>query len=272
MFYTVRKEKMKHKINILIIILVTIGIMGLVFLSFSPYYEPATRQYSFYVNNKVDDTIRIAFIGDSWAFLHKRHNCQIANTISSRTGKPACIRSVGVNGMTSKEIYYSIFNNDSVRNVINWGPNFCIISAGINDTDLKLGEKFYITNMQLILQFMADNDIIPIVMEIPHYDIEYSFDRRYKRQKLFRIISMIITCSRINCIDSYREAFLQFIKSNEKKYNMHYLLSSKWNPDGYKDPRNIYTSDMMHINEHGYLILDSCIIEEILNSLRKPLH
>lgn len=259
--------KNKNKYRIMIGSLIIITLVCILHLYICPYFEPAVHQNGFHVIHKTDDTIRIAFIGDSWAYLHKRHLCKIPNNIHNKNGKPVSIRSVGISGMTSKEVYYSIFYNDSVRSIIDWGPNFCIISAGINDTDLKMGKTYYKKNMQLILEFMKENNIVPIVLEIPHYDIRLSFNRRYKRQKILRLVSMLITCSEMNCIDSYRDAFEQLIKNNEVDCNLHYLKCNRWNSDGYQDTRCIYTVDNMHINEKGYQLLDSCLTEEILKSL-----
>lgn len=81
-------------------------------------------------------------------------------------------------------------------------------------------------------------------------------------QKISRLLSMVITGSGMNCIDSYREAFEQLAENTEDP--LVYIRCSQWNPEGYQDARGIYTADMMHINDMGYMLLDSCITKEIM--------
>ena len=42
-----------------------------------PYYSPAIKQSGLTVMQRDDDTIRIAYIGDSWADGHKEVKCVI---------------------------------------------------------------------------------------------------------------------------------------------------------------------------------------------------
>lgn len=229
---------------------------------YNEMYLPAEKCDFFSIQKKNDDILRIAFIGDSWAYLHSLHQCNIDSLVNKKIDKQVQVRSAGISGLTSKEIYKSIFNDSLINSLFKWGPDYCIIMAGINDTDLKLGVSYYKKNMQLIIDFLIDNDIIPIVLEIPHYDIEYSFERRYKRQKLQRLLSMILTCSGIDCIDEYRAALLEILNDNSGK--IIYIEEKKWCPGGYLVSSNLYCEDMMHINEKGYQVLDTCIASHII--------
>lgn len=260
---------MKKISKYILCILVMFVILLIITIHFS-IYSAATKETSFLISTKMaSDTIKIAYIGDSWAYLHKTHNCIIDTVISSRKHLHVQMRSVGVNGMTSKEIYQAIFNNDSIHNLLKWRPNYCIISAGINDTDLKVGKNNYQKNMKLITEFMLENNITPIIIQIPHYDINFSFKRRRNWKKVQRLLPMIITGSDMDCIDSYRTEFEKTLHMYNDK--IIYIKENEWNPKGYLDPRLLYTNDKMHLNEKGYCILDSCIANHICNHISKKL-
>ena len=232
-----------------------------------PYYSAAEPFKPFHISPQKDDTIRISIIGDSWALLHTLHNCKIDSIIKKSINRNAQSYSKGISGLTSKEIYESIFYKDSIRSLIERGPQYCVVFAGINDTDLKMGKYFFRNNMKLIIDFLINNDVTPIIIEIPHYNIKYSYERRYKRQKLLRLISMIVTGSEMDCIDSYNKTLYDLISDHYQRSTI-YIRNEDWNPKGYQDPRNIYTSDLMHITEIGYNILDSCIATFIINNNR----
>jgi lysophospholipase L1-like esterase len=97
--------------------------------------------------------------------------CNIDTLVSNTTWCPVVVRTAGISGLTSKYLYYCIFRDDSIRDVIEWGPDFCFVVAGINDSDRKMGTSFYKENMRLILDLLLEKHITPIVLEIPTYDI-----------------------------------------------------------------------------------------------------
>lgn len=126
-------------------------------------------------------------------------------------GRPVVVKTAGISGLTSKDIYYCIFRNDSIRRVIEWGPDFCFVVAGINDTDRKMGKGYYKENMQLIIEFLLENHITPIILEIPSYDILFSYKRRPRYVKLQYLASMIVTWSKMDCIEDYRKAYYELL-------------------------------------------------------------
>ena len=56
-----------------------------------PYFTPAEKQNGFSVMSHQDDTIRIAYIGDSWADRHKNVNCDIGSFVGDATGHPVVV-------------------------------------------------------------------------------------------------------------------------------------------------------------------------------------
>lgn len=214
-----------------------------------------------------DDTIRIAYIGDSWAYEHQSIKSILDSIITINTGKPVLIQHAGLGGITSKDIYYNMFLNKNFRNVIEWRPDFCFISAGINDTNKKLGRKFYKENIRLIIKLLLNLDITPIILEIPYYDIIYTFKQMNLVTKLRSIRSMVVTRSSLDCINEYTEALDELIKVHHWTQKVIIIRRKCWNPKGYDGEKDIYTSDRMHINQIGYHKLDSCIATEIAKHL-----
>ena len=235
-----------------------------------PYFTPAIKQYGLSVEEHVDDTIRIAYIGDSWADRHKYEKCIIDSFVAFKTGKSVVVKTAGTSGLTSKNIYYSIFRDDSVRRVIEWGPNFCFVAAGINDSDRKIGKNYYKENMRLIIDLLLENNIVPIILEIPSYDIRFSFKRRSRLIKLQYLSAMLFSWSKMDCILDYRDAYVDLLREkgwNKKVITVNY---DDWNPDGYNDARGLYDGGLMHLNSKGYLVLDTCISQKIIDYLNGP--
>ena len=241
--------------------------IGIIIINNSPYFSPAEKQGGITVMQHDDDTIRVAYIGDSWADGHKKVKCVIDSLVYFAIGRPVVVKTAGISGLTSKNIYYGIFRNDSIRRVIEWGPDFCFVVGGINDTDRKMGKGYYKENMRLIIDFLLENHITPIILEIPSYDILFSYKRRSRQVKLQYLASMFITWSKMDCIEDYRRAYKDLL--DEQGWNDQVITISykDWNPDGYKDKRGLYDGGLMHLNPKGYLVLDTCIAQKIIERL-----
>lgn len=266
-FFVFLQEKSGMKVKYGLLLMIVAIIVGIGVYYIKPYYTPADMQEGLSVIKHNDDTIRIAYIGDSWADGHKRVRCIIDSLVCTASDKPVVVKTAGISGLTSKNIYYSIFRNDSMRRVIEWGPDFCFLVAGINDSDRKMGEYYYKGNMKLLINLLLNNQIIPIVLEIPKYDIHFSFKRKSRFTKLQFIVSMLITGSKMDCIYDYRKAYKDLFVEQQWENKVINIMSTDWNPDGYTDKRNLYDGGLMHLNEKGYIVLDSCISQKIINCL-----
>lgn len=249
-----------------IFLLLFVSVVFLLSYRMKPCYTPAQKQEGLSVMSHQDDTIRIAYIGDSWAEGHKNTDCVIDSMVSNATGLPVIVRTAGVSGFTSKNIYYGIFKNDSMRNVIEWGPDYCFVVAGINDSDRKIGKMNYKENMRLIIEVLLEKHIKPVVLEIPSYDIRFSFKRRTRQVKLQYLVSMLVTLSKMDCIEDYRNIYHNLIEEQGWSNKVITVGVNDWNPDGYKDVRGLYDGGLMHLNAKGYRVLDSCIASKIVSS------
>lgn len=238
------------------------------YYSFNHCYGLAEKQTGLRVLYHNDDTIRIAYIGDSWAYNHKGMKCVIDSMIQTQIGKPVQVRSAGVGGLSSKEIYNGIFTNIEFKSTIEWGPDFCFVSAGINDCNKKVGNKNYRENMRLLISLLLDNHITPVILEIPYYDIYYTF-RNKSLASMFRdVLSILWTQSAINCIDSYSNSINDLIMEQQWQNDVIVIRRDYWNPNGYEGQKELYTSDRIHLNQDGYFVLDFCIASQIVTFLK----
>ena len=254
---------MRNKKLFICIFIATCIIIGFAYSFYRYYAQPKLRQ-PYQTNATPDDTLRIAFIGDSWAFMHKDHECMIPQLLQDSLHRPVKVHSYGVCGLTSKEIYENIFDNRDFKQFLSKRRyEYCYVSAGINDTYKKMSISYYQQGMNGIIQFLLSNHIHPIIQEIPDYDIYTSFERQKASRKLLRRLSMMINNTPLDCKQLFRDALDALI--HEKKYSdkVSLIRYKSWNGNGLKDLNTLYRSDRMHLNDKGYATLDSAITRTI---------
>ena len=252
----------------IIVIIVLLIIAGSMTYQAYRYYAPPKLRQPYQINATSDDTLRIAFIGDSWAFMHKDHECMIPQLLQDTLHRPVKVHSYGVCGLTSKEIYENIFDNSDFKQFLSKRRYaYCYVSAGINDTYKKMSTSYYQQSMDGIIQFLLTNQIHPIIQEIPDYDINLSFERQKTSRKILRRLSMMINNTPLDCKQIFRDALDELI--HEKMYSdkVCIIRYKSWNGNGDKDLDNLYRCDRLHLNDNGYITLDRAITKEILNQI-----
>ena len=228
------------------------------------YFSISKGIHTYKIKHYQSDTLRIAFIGDSWAYYHHQHPCTIESNLSSNLQRPVKVMSAGILGATSKIICTAISTTNSIHKTLKDGaPDYCIVSAGINDANLKIGQNFYQHHIHLIIDFLLQNHIVPVILEIPDYDIEYVYNKSSFKQKLLRRFSMLVTGSSLDCRKEYRQSLQSMLELNGYKEKVIVIEEKKWNPTGFKDSRQLYQEDGIHLNHKGYKILDYYIIQAI---------
>ena len=258
---------MRKEILYICIFIAICIIIGIAY-SFYLYYAPPKLRQPYLTNATPDDTLRIAFIGDSWAFMHKDHECMIPQLLQDTLHRPVKVHSYGVCGLTSKEIYENIFDNSDFKQFLSKRRYaYCYVSAGINDTYKKMSTSYYQQSMDGIIQFLLSNQIHPIIQEIPDYDINLSFERQKTSRKILRRLSIMINNTPLDCKQLFRDALDELI--HEKMYSdkVSIIRYRSWNGNGDKDLDNLYRSDKLHLNDNGYVTLDRAITKEILNQI-----
>lgn len=262
---------MKQKRLIFIVLFLTI-ICILLEKMFFIYYSPAQEREIYHTIQRNDDTLRVAYIGDSWALGHQYHNCIIPQMLTDSIQHPVILESYGIGGLTSKEIYHALFEIDSFKNFITKGYDYCFISAGINDTEKKMSTSYYKNSMNYIIRFMLNNHIHPILLEIPDYNILQTYNNHKYYEKAIRRLSMIINSKNVDCKQEYRDALNEMIKEQNYKDQVSIIKYSSWNNNSIKDLETLYINDQVHLNERGYQKLDSVIVNEILGHYRNINH
>ena len=69
------------KTRLSIIIMLVAGAFVYFGIIIYEYYSPAKGKRLYIITKHHDDTLRIAYIGDSWAFGHRFHSCRIPDLI-----------------------------------------------------------------------------------------------------------------------------------------------------------------------------------------------
>lgn len=259
---------MKRIVLYISVSLVVCIIIGLAY-GFHHYYDPPRIKQPYQTNATPDDTLRIAFIGDSWAFMHKDHVCKIETILQDSIHKPVKIHSYGVCGLTSKEIYENMFDNGDFRLFLSKRRyEYCYVSAGINDTYKKMSTSYYQQSMDGIISLLLSNHIHPILQEIPDYDICLAFERQKPLKKILRRLSIIINNTPLDCRHLFRYALDEMIHEKNYANKLSILRYKSWNGNGEKDLNILYRCDRLHLNDNGYTALDSAIAKEITNHIK----
>lgn len=251
------------KIILIILMLISIICTLIAYIAYRYYTPPRLREP--YQMKKADDTLRIAYIGDSWAFMHKDHDCQIAQLLEDSLNRPVKVHSYGICGKTSKEIYDNMFENADFKHFLQKRSyEYCFISAGINDTYKKMSISYYQQSMDGIIQMLLTNHIHPIILEIPDYDIQKAYINQKTNRKMLRKLSMFVNNTPLDCKQLFRHAFDVLVDTKEYKDRISIIRYQSWNNDYNNDQQRLYKGDGMHLNDNGYQILDSTIANEIL--------
>jgi len=257
------------KIILFILILFAICILFDFAKKVHKYYFPNKQMTAYQTAHHNDDTLRIAYIGDSWAYIHQQQKqCQIPQMIEEQAQRPTNIYSYGLSGRTSNEIYEALFADNHLKKLFSeQGADVCFISAGINDVNKKLSSEYYQESMDNIIRFMLTNDIRPIILEIPDYDIYKAYRGLKTSSKLLRKISMAINSVPMDCKQTYRDALDSLVKKKGYQNKVSIIRYKTWNYDYPEDQNRLYLKDGVHLNDYGYSVLDSVIAKEIIKHI-----
>ncbi|MBQ9230498.1 MAG: SGNH/GDSL hydrolase family protein [Prevotella sp.] len=256
---------MKYKFTIVALI-ITACIMYAGITVFNNRYLSGTR-FFYHINQHSSDTLRVAYIGDSWAAFHQNHPCNIAKTIEDSIHRPVIVESYGICGITSKAFYQSFFDNQDLKSFLNKGYDYCFISVGINDTYKRTSISDYKKGIDYTILFLLYNNIQPIILEIPDYNILKAYNIQAFPRRCFRNTMSIITGIPLDCKQQYRNALDDLIREKDYNGKVSIIRYKSWNNNYKNDLKTLYRSDGMHLNHYGYDVLDKEIIKVILERL-----
>ena len=228
-----------------------------------------------------DDTLRVAVIGDSWAEWHMTLNCDTLFEIygGRLTTKPIKCMTRGKGGAKSKDVYYYMFRSHTqeyswmhdlcTQPLLEEHPDYCVIMVGINDTWKKRPISYYTGNYRLIIRLLLANQIRPVVMEIPDFEMGEWLDTHRRRQRyLYRIYSYFTGVVEDDIIP-FRDGLREMLKETGLGDSVLFIPADRWIPKNHQYSEKIYQEDHVHINYQGYHVLDSCIVTEIIHDYNK---
>ena len=257
------KTFIKYTSVVIAVLLLLLGSLRL-----HPYYRLAKNQELIMdsIVNFQRDTLKVAFIGDSWAAYQHPYDFLLCSMLSN-DGRLISVTSKGNVGAKSHEIYERMFS--TTKPILMERPEYCVISAGINDAVAKLGKEYYVHHYMLILQQLLELGIKPVVLEMPEVNYRAVAGREPWTMRIRHILSSLMTGSELYGFDSYKVALIKTIKKADMQSRIIYISADSWNAAGYQDKRGLYLDDEIHLNAKGYEVLDSCIALEILKDIKE---
>lgn len=231
------------------------------------YEEPRTF-YS--ISHHQDDTLRIVMIGDSWVGMRTDTlNIMFQKRLSAISGRPVILKSKGKGGEKSRGIYQLMFEEDGLgtKPLLESGADYCVVIAGINDSAANLGKKQFSHHMKLIIDFLLKNDVRPILIEIPNVNIWNVYGGKPIKDLMVDFIKSLMTRCGMYHFPEYREALRLMLKDSKLFGPVIYVSMSDWNGKDYDLNMQLFLDDQIHLNQQGYLKLDSCIVNVIIQDL-----
>ena len=220
-----------------------------------------------------DDTLRVVMIGDSWAGIHHENGLDtfLCLVLQEKVSCPVTVVSKGIGGEKCRGIYQLIFSNDSlgVKALFTIRPDYCIISAGINDAVANLGTLQYCHYYHQILDFLLANHIRPVVLEIPNVNIWHIYGGKPFKDIIVDFLKSTMTRCKMYQFREYREALYQMLVDEHLIENVIYVSMEKWNERSPDIDTHLFLADQIHLNYQGYEKLDRCIAIAIANDLEK---
>lgn len=265
---------MKKLLGIVFVCMLTFFCVGLYYyFRWKPLWSQEEPRNNYSIIHYQDDTLRIVMIGDSWVGMRTDSINKVFQTkLSGIINRPVILKTKGRGGEKSRGIYRLMFEEDGygTKQILSSGVDYCIVFAGINDAAANLGKKQYLYYMKLILDFLLINNIRPVLIEIPDVNIWNVYDGKPVKDLLADYVRSWMTQCRMYSFSEYREALQLLLKDSYLKDSVIYVPTRAWNGGDCADlNKNLFLDDQIHLNEQGYLKLDSCVIEIIKEDLNK---
>jgi len=144
------------------------------------------------------------------------------------------------------------------------GPDYCVISAGINDAAANLGTGQYVHHVKLIIDLLCRQGIRPILLEAPNVNVWTIYGDKPMKDLLGDFIKSRMTGCGMFCYSDYREALEQLAENDEQVL---VIPVRDWNGEHLAPNPDLFLNDSIHLNDRGYARLDSCIAATIARDL-----
>ena len=275
------KKDMVVLTRVLAMMLVAGVVVAVMMWRWRPYYSTAEPMAPYQVMSHTDDTLRVGMVGDSWVRYHVTlgRDSLLEQVLRRELGSDkVTLRAAGKGGATTGEIYdrlsaeralaYDYDLEYSFQPVIESGPDYCIISAGINEARQRRGKNYYVENYLLMIDFLLRAGIRPVIIELPDVEVDAAFDFKGMRFRLRSLFFMYYMRTSLHGTSDYRQALKDAMQSHQLMDSVVYVSYKQWNPGGWHDKPGLYVDDNYHLNLNGYAVLDSCLATEIVRDWR----
>lgn len=265
--------RIQGKRIIILLFLFTILLYSFFYLRWSYQWEKEKVHTFYNIKREIDDTLRIAMIGDSW--VEKLHigggDSVLKNKIEFLSKQHANFEACGKGGEKSREIYRLMFQSDipGTKTLLSSGPDYCIVIAGINDAAANLGTRQYVYHYRLILDFLLNNSIRPVIVEIPNVDIWHLYHNKPIKDLTSDFLRSTMTRCPMYDYSVYRQALRRMLTEEHLMDSILYVPMECWNANSPDIDKEIFDDDLIHLNHLGYERLCSCIAEQIYSDLKK---
>ncbi len=232
-------------------------------------YEDPRPFYS--ISHHYDDTLRIVMIGDSWVGMRTDTlNHLFHKRLSAISGRPVILKSKGKGGEKSRGIYQLMFKDDSLgtKSLFMSGVDYCVVIAGINDAATNLGTKQFLYHMKLIIEFLLKNGIRPVLIEIPNVNIWNVYGGKPIKDLVVDFTRSLMTRCGLYHFPEYREALRLMLDGSQLLDSVIFVPMNGWNGKDYDLNRQLFLDDQIHLNQQGYMKLDSCVMNAIIRDLQ----
>lgn len=215
--------------------------------------------------------LRVTMIGDSWTGLHHERNMDtyLSSILKQQIDRPVLVESSGKGGEITRGIYKLMFKTGEfgTKPLLSLKPDYCIISAGINDAAANLGTKQYCYYYRKILDFLLANGIRPVVLEIPNVNLWHIYGGKPFKDLVVDFVRSTMTGCKMYHFAGYRDALYQMLVNERLIDKVVYVSMKIWNDASPDIDPNLFMSDQIHLNRQGYEKLDSCMAIAIAKDL-----
>lgn len=262
---------MKKIFDIILVFLIIVIIAGLFFYNrWKPLWTLEAPQKSYNITYLQDDTVRVIMIGDSWVGMRTDSINNLFQTkLSEKINRPVILKTNGKDGEKCHGIYHLMFQEDScgTKPLFISGADYCVVFAGINDAASNLGVKQFVYYMRHIIDFLLINKIRPVLIEIPDINFWTIYDEKPLKDLVGDYVKSLMTNCGMYHFSEYREALHSMLKDNNMIDSVIMVPMRGWNGEGFDVNKHLFLEDQKHLNHHGYIKLDSCIVDVIQNDL-----
>lgn len=247
------------------LLLLLVFIYGFLYVRWQHLWALEEKHPIYSVRIHDDDTLRITMIGDSWAGMHQAMDSSLQRRLSGLTACPVIVKSHGKGGEKSRGIYSLMFEDgqDGTRRILSEGPDYCIVLAGINDAAANRGVSQYLYHYRLILNFLSEINVRPVIIEIPNVNIWTLYREKPIKDLIGDYLKSKMTRCDMYNYHEYREALLSMLVKEDLMKDVVFIPMEDWNGVGEAINERLFLSDQIHLNHRGYELLDSCIAVKI---------